>query len=262
MDRILEDAKHFDIETIAELNANAKLEYVLGNKDFEYFHKLGISEKTLKKYGVHTARAIYVEEDLYWRSTEKNPIFVYQFPSGTFKVYRPLSKDSTKKWKSNCTIKDIQGYYQLPTSSKLLIITSSMKDVMVLRELGYNAIAFNSEGIPTKGENGKFVAETIEHLKERFDNVVLFLDNDAAGKAYSIKLSKHYGIPYILIPDNEPKDISDYLSKYGRRKTKRMFNKQLKKILIHDLAREFDQMVSNSSLNSLHSIDNTKTSEN
>lgn len=97
LDRILEDAKHFDVESIAELNANAKLEYIAGPPNFEYFYKLGISDKTLKKYGVHNARAIYVEEDLYWRSTEKNPIFVYQFPSGTFKVYRPLSKDSTKK---------------------------------------------------------------------------------------------------------------------------------------------------------------------
>lgn len=97
LDKILSDAKHFDIETIAELNVNKKLEYVVGNKNFDYFHTLGITDKTLKKYGVHTARAIYVEEDLYWRSTEKNPIFVYQFPSGNFKVYRPLSKDSTKK---------------------------------------------------------------------------------------------------------------------------------------------------------------------
>lgn len=122
-----------------------------------------------------------------------------------------------------------------------------MKDVMVLKELGYNAIAFNSEGIPTKGENGKFVAETIEHLKERFEHVVLFLDNDKAGKEYSTKISRHYSVPYILIPDNDPKDISDYLAKYGRRKTKRMFNKQLKKILINDKSSEFEQMVRYSS---------------
>lgn len=106
-----------------------------------------------------------------------------------------------------------------------------MKDVMVLRELGYNAIAFNSEGIPTRGENGQFVAEVIEHLKTRFEQVVLFLDNDEPGKKHSSKVGNHYRLKSILIPDNEPKDISDYLSKYGRRKTKRMFNKQLKKIL-------------------------------
>jgi DNA primase len=106
-----------------------------------------------------------------------------------------------------------------------------MKDVMVLRELGYNAIAFNSEGIPTKGENGKFVAETIEHLKSRFEHVILFLDNDAPGKEYTKKISTKYNLKSILIPDNEPKDISDYIAKYGRRKTKRMLNKQLKKLL-------------------------------
>lgn len=97
LDKIIADREKFDVESIAELNAHAKLEYVIGNKNFDYFHKLGITEKTLKKYGVSTARALYIEEDLYWRSTEKNPIFIYQFPSGTFKAYRPLSKDSTKK---------------------------------------------------------------------------------------------------------------------------------------------------------------------
>lgn len=115
-----------------------------------------------------------------------------------------------------------------------------MKDVMVLRELGYNAIAFNSEGIPTKGENGAFVRETIEHLKSRFERVILFLDNDVAGKEYSHKISRHYGIPYVLIPDGEPKDISDYLAKYNRRKTKRMFNKLIKKIVSNEQSKELN----------------------
>lgn len=97
LDKILEDSIHFNIESIAELNENAKLEYISGPKKFDYFTKLGISEKTLKLYGVQCARALYIEEDLYWRATEKNPIFIYQFPSGTFKAYRPLSKDPTKK---------------------------------------------------------------------------------------------------------------------------------------------------------------------
>lgn len=127
-----------------------------------------------------------------------------------------------------------------------------MKDVMVLRELGYNAIAFNSEGIPTKGENAKFVAEIIEHLQERFEHIAFFMDNDTAGKQYSAKLSRHYNIPYILIPDGEPKDISDYIFKYKRRKTKRMLNKQLKKILTHDLSQDFDRFVSNNSNSIIH----------
>lgn len=132
-------------------------------------------------------------------------------------------------------MEDVSGFYQLPKASKLLIVTSSMKDVMVLRELGYNAIAFNSEGIPTKGDKAEFVKNTLEHLKTRFNNIVFFMDNDLPGKNYSLKLTSHYRLPHMLIPDNEPKDISDYYRKYGKRRTRRMLQKLLKKILNPEL---------------------------
>lgn len=231
LNQIINDSPKFEGNVSTELNEEIKLEYISGPPKFDYFNKLGITDKTLKKYGVVNARAVYADESLLWRSTENNPIFIYQFPSSRFKAYRPLSKDSTKKWKSNSTIEDVSGFHQLPKSSKLLVITSSMKDVMLLRELGYNAIAFNSEGIPTKGENGKFVAGLFEELKLRFEKIVFFMDNDLPGKQYSLKLTSHYRIPHILIPDNEPKDISDYAKKYGLRRTKRMFNKLIKKFI-------------------------------
>lgn len=102
---------------------------------------------------------------------------------------------------------------------------------MVLHELGYAATAFNSEGIPTKGENAKFIKETIEHLKTRFENIILFLDNDAPGKEYTKNISKVYNLQSMLLPDEQPKDISDYYQKYNRRKTRRTLNKLIKRTI-------------------------------
>lgn len=81
----------------SKLHESKNIEYVAGKDDFSYFLKLGIKLETLKKYNVKTARALYIDEDLYWRATDKNPIFIYQFPSGRFKAYRPLSPDKKKK---------------------------------------------------------------------------------------------------------------------------------------------------------------------
>lgn len=170
-------------------------------------------------------------------------------------MYRPLATKANK-WKSSCNIKDVQGYLQLPPKGDIVFITSSLKDIMVLYELGYPSIAFSSELIPTTGDNGKFVESIILQLKSRFKHVILYLDSDETGKTHSKKIEKKYGIDYILNPDNSPKDISDYILKYSRRKTKRMLNKLIKKVILknENLALEWETMVASSSSNNLDSV--------
>lgn len=116
---------------------------------------------------------------------------------------------------------------------------------MLLDELGFPAIAFNSEQIPTRGENGKFVRSIIEHLRSRFDRVVFFMDNDEAGKAASIALKKEYKLPYVVTPEGEPKDISDYYAKYGKRKTRQLINKLIKKLIANEIS--FEDIVAGNS---------------
>jgi len=222
-----------------------KLEYIAGGSH-DYFLKLGISQKTLDKYKVTHARALYINEDLYWRATPQNPIFIYNFPSRKFKAYRPLSKDKDRKWKSNCSNADIGGYLQLPKAGNILIITSSLKDVMVLHEMGYAAIAFNSEAIATRGESGKDIESLITELKTRFNEVILFLDNDPAGLEYAKKVSRRFSIKSIVIPTNLPKDISDVVAKYNFKKAKKLVNKLVRKCIMDNTT--FDSFVADSSL--------------
>lgn len=96
LDKIV-DERHNFTTTEVKLDDPKHIEYVAGNGDLSYFYQFGITDKTLKKFGVSTARAIYIDETLFWRATDKNPIFVYRFASGKIKLYRPLSTDSTKK---------------------------------------------------------------------------------------------------------------------------------------------------------------------
>ncbi len=143
-----------------------------------------------------------------------------------FKIYRPYSEYRKDKWRTNCSAIDIQGYEQLPKNGDLLIITKSLKDVMVLYELGYNAVALQSE-------NDKLNHKIYKDLSERFKRIVILFDNDEPGKDSAIKLADEYNLEYIFIDSSiyslyNVKDISDYICVFGKNKTIELIKSLLK----------------------------------
>ena len=199
-----------------------KISFTPGNLEETswYWSRFRIPIQIVKEY-CFFAKTLYRNEAYYSRSTTPNPIFIYKFPSGNVKVYRPLSPDKTKKWWGNTDSSDVGGMYQLPQKGNLLIITSSIKDVMVLRQHEFNAVCFMSESV--KYET---VRPIIAGLKKRFKHVLLFFDNDAAGLSNALTFSNKSGIGAFWIKKT-PKDISDFQKKYGINST----NKYLKKLL-------------------------------
>jgi len=191
-----------------------------------YFNKYKIPKQIVAKYTM-LAKTIYRNEEYYGRSTATNPAFIYKFPSGNIKIYRPLSPDKSKKWGGNANTKDIGGMYQLSRKGKLLLITSSIKDIMVLKQHGFQAICFNGEGYGTSDKSYSELRPYIIGLKKRFENIILFLDADDAGVAYSIALASKLKCKYIILP--KEKDISDYQKKYGVRSAFRMVKKLISK---------------------------------
>ncbi len=98
LDKIMEDSDKFKTADQVNLDHNKKLEYVLGDEQqLNYFDQYFIKKSTLLKYKVFPARTVYTDEAVSWRSTERNPIFVYLFESGRIKAYRPLSPDRSGK---------------------------------------------------------------------------------------------------------------------------------------------------------------------
>lgn len=191
-----------------------------------YFNKYKIPKQIVAKYTM-LAKTIYRNEEYYGRSTATNPAFIYKFPSGNIKIYRPLSPDKSKKWGGNANTKDIGGMYQLSRKGKLLLITSSIKDIMVLKQHGFQAICFNGEGYGTSDKSYSELRPYIIGLKKRFENIILFLDADDAGVAYSIALASKLKCKYIIL--SKEKDISDYQKKYGVRSAFRMVKKLISK---------------------------------
>lgn len=179
--------------------------------DYNYWKRYYIPLTSLIKYDITASKAVYITQKsgatILINETSTNPIYTYQIDD-TFKIYRPLNNGKKGKWFSNTTSFNIQGLKQLPEKGELLIITSSLKDVMVLDLMGYNAIALGGEGngIPDK---------ILDYLWDCFDNILIFYDNDEAGMKYADKLSNEIGTGYFHIPiEYSTKDISDFVEEY------------------------------------------------
>lgn len=191
-----------------------------------YWNQYGIDRDDLKRFKVHPISCFWVndiKQSIYYENN--SPLYAYEI-FNKFKVYKPLaSKDI--KWRANAGTYDIQGYEQLPDKCEHIIITKSLKDVIVLTKLGYNAIAPN-------GENHTIPEVIINKLRK--DKVTtkftVFYDNDEAGRTANKKLlnkyqefnlieiepefmNEYWGISNPLL-----KDISDYVKKYGLKKAK------------------------------------------
>lgn len=227
-----------DYQKIVQLDSERRnetyveLSWVPQETYHNYFERYHIPTKWLPEYGIYSAKAIYANQTLWGRGTTNNPIFVYSMPSGRIRIYRPLTKEREKKWYGNITAYDVYGLYNLPKEGQTLIITSSLKDVMVLRLLGYNSIAFSGEGYGAGKEGSdsrKVVTKVIEKLAPRFKHILFFMDNDKAGLEYNAKLSDIYKLPSIAIPNKYPKDISDCIAKYGISKASRIMKRILSK---------------------------------
>lgn len=194
--------------------------------DDEYWLQYGISRETLKKYNVYPITFFWIDDILQpFRYTKDSPMYAYKI-FDKFKIYRPYSEFKKDKWRTNCSTIDIQGYEQLQKSGDLLIITKSLKDVMVLYELGYNAVALQSE-------NDKLNYKIYTDLSERFKRIVILFDNDEPGKDSAAKLAEEYNLEYIFIDSSiytlyKVKDISDYINVFGENKTIELIKSLLK----------------------------------
>jgi DNA primase len=186
--------------------------------DIKYWNSYGVHKKQLKLFNVKAVAKIYINDNLTSISTKKNPIYAYVFPSGRVKFYRPLARIKAQKWAGNSTQEDINGYDQLPYFGDLLIITKSLKDVMCLHNLGYTAIAPQGEGQHLENNT------QVQSLLPFFDKVVVFYDNDKAGRATAEKLGKALDISKTEIPTTVTgcKDVSDVYKKWKKKRTKKL----------------------------------------
>jgi len=190
-------------------------------EDADFWKQFYISKEILVKFGVEPI-------SYYWINTLR--IFcetiTYSYTFGNrYKIYAPLSEKG--KWFSTTTAKDIQGWKQLPEKGETVILTSSLKDIMTLKAIGFDSVALQTEmQIPSE--------DLISQLRERFDEILVFYDNDFSnennpGQLMAHKICDKYNLINICIPSKyESKDPSDLVKHVGQLILKQIIDEQRK----------------------------------
>ena len=184
-------------------------------QDRDIWKVWGISIQTLIYFDVVPIKAFFVDGER-TNTTSISPAYLYKL-FGRAKIYRPLEAVGARKWRSNTYKTDIQGWKQLPQKGRLLILTSSLKDVMVLYEMGYNAIALHTESeVPNE--------DMMQVLKQRFDKIIVLYDNDWNkeknwGQIGAQKIVNKYNLKNVMIPSQyQSSDPTDLVYNIGYEK--------------------------------------------
>jgi hypothetical protein len=184
--------------------------------DREYWSKYEISLSTLTYFNVFPINKFWINGQSF--NTDKIA-YAYYFGDRIFKIYQPYKIQG--KWWSNIKDKErYQGYDQLPDSGDILFITSSLKDVMVLYEAGFSAIAPHTEHQILS--EGNFI-----HYSQNWELMTVLYDNDDAGILHAKKMQEKFGLKYLLLPESDTKDPSDFVEKYDLSTLKKWINNQL-----------------------------------
>lgn len=204
-------------ERVAYKQANTVIEPIYRpwrSQDYEYWDSYGISFELLEKYHVKPCKYVFVNTCRY-DDKPSSPIYCYDFGS-KYKIYRPL--ETNYRWFSNTNKSIIQGINQLPQVGDLLIVTKSLKDVLIYKMLNISAIAPQSESTE--------IEESImEDLKKRFTKIILNYDFDHVGIKFGEQLAKKHNLMWFYI--QEAKDVADLVKLKGIEYTKQYINSKI-----------------------------------
>jgi hypothetical protein len=183
-------------------------------EDVAWWSSFGITKETLIHFNVQPVQSVFLGQDIIYNYIQNvvKPGYVYTF-NEAIKVYFPHRNYNRFYHDSG---KIVQGWDQLPAEGDFVVVTKSLKDVMLLHELGISAVAPMSESILLD-------QDSVASLKKRFQHVVVLMDNDHAG-IVALRKYKVQGLRILMLSRHWSKDISDFYLKYGVNKTSRLIN--------------------------------------
>lgn len=190
------------------------------DRDLEYWAQYYITPEILERYRVLSVRMLLNPQgEVIYTIPMRTLTYAYVI-FNKVKLYSPEEK-SDYKWRNSCPGHYIQGLEQLklyPSKNKKLIITKSLKDIMVFhRFLGtkYDVIAPHSETY-------NFSDKLLDMLIKKYDEIIVIFDFDLAGVSGANKLRKRSSKIRVVFVSTKrirlngsikviDKDISDYV---------------------------------------------------
>lgn len=178
--------------------------------DVEYWGSYGIRPDTLTRFDVHCVNVARVNGQCWYTYKPEDPCYEYRFVSGNSKYYRPWAEKALKFRGNIDGRKDIQGLHQCRVDEvydgKMLVLTKSMKDVMLISQYDIDSMAAH-------GESHGYDDEFMNMLLACYPRVVSLYDNDKAGRAGAQYLLDRYGVQPKFVPESAGKDVTDMYRK-------------------------------------------------
>jgi DNA primase len=198
-----------------------------------FWTEQGITINTLNLFKVKLANRVDVNNKIVYVNSYSFKAYMYYFGKvenvHRVKIYFP---GMDRKFITNS--REIEGLKQLSYNKNELVITKSLKDVMLLYEFGIESIAPPSEGF-------LFSEEFIESLQKRYNKIYVLFDFDYAGVRGMQRLKKSHGIEPILLQERreyvkQAKDLTDH---YKLFKSNYLESLKHKNLTIKQLVQEF-----------------------
>lgn len=150
-------------------------------RDELYWKRFGITEEQLTADRVYPISGVNIKKYGVWKQLRFFDLaYCYELDLDIYKIYRPLTKGKYK-WLSNVNQNVIGSFNHLRFMSDTLIITKSYKDCRVLRNLGYESVWFQNEGVIPD----HFL---LSLLIVKYQRIVILYDNDTAGRTAAQRL--------------------------------------------------------------------------
>lgn len=188
-------------------------------QDVAFFKSYCITSEEVKRYNIHSVESLLIRGKII--HTKKDEIkLAYVLEDKYAKIYSP-SNDKFK-WITNIPLNKPFGLHDLPKLSKRLIITKSLKDMIVLRKFFPDTMSLQNESLAALSD------DVYSQIKDSYDEIIIFFDNDEPGKKASNLYAEKYGFKEIRIPERAlekcgVKDPSDYIKQFGLDELKKLF---------------------------------------
>ena len=188
--------------------------------DVTFWLQFNIDAEMLDKYNVKALEYYHMVKEDNKITIQQPYIYGYFSKNEVYKIYQPRNK----KFKFIKVKPQLQGLDQLEYNQPYLIICSSLKDAMCLKQFGYNI-----EVIAPDSENTVIKPYIIENLKKKYKKVVTLFDNDVAGHNAVNKYKELYNISGTWLDSS--KDIADLVKEKGFADAHKEIKVKLKSVL-------------------------------
>ena len=209
-------------KTIIKRKSNINIKVKIRNWkpwDIEYWSSYGISLKWLEYCDIYPISHIFLihqnGEQLIISADKYAYVYIERKDNKvSLKIYQPYSTNFKWMSKHDASVWDL--WTKIPEKGDKLIITSSRKDALCLwANTGIPSLSLQGEGYVPK-------EKVINQLKERYNKIYVFYDNDFKnkvnnGRNYGRILAEKFNLQQIEIPtEYKSKDPSDLYKNWGK----------------------------------------------